>query len=80
MTKPRKRASPENQYDTFHDMARANDYTVLVGRFMTDEGVVMLQVVAVRGDSELIAPPVTDVGELGASVAGLHEQIEREAA
>jgi hypothetical protein len=81
VTKHRKRVSPENAYDRFYDRAKAYGYTVLVGRlFDTDAKAVMLQVIAVRGDSEHYGAAVTDVNELAASVAGLDELLGREAA
>lgn len=79
MTRKRKRVTPEGPYDRFWDLAHAKDYQVFVVRTVAD-GQVMLQVIAVKAGRERIAPMVTDVSELGGSIAALHEQIEREAA
>jgi hypothetical protein len=78
MTKRRKRISPEGPYDAFYDLARSLGYVVHVRRWLDDEKRPLLQVIAMAGRNEFMAPSVLDVSQLGTSVAGLHEQIERE--
>jgi hypothetical protein len=79
VTRQRKRVTPPNDYDRFWDLAHARGYTILVVRYEADgDDPMLLQVIAVRGGREFMAPSVKDVSQLALSVAGLMEDIERE--
>lgn len=78
-SRKRKRVSPRDEFTRFCDAAAEHGWDVMVFRWTHDEQV-LLKVRAIRGASELAAPSVTDVTELAASVKGLREQLEREAA